>query len=103
LAIEELDISIKQGQSIYFASDIHFGEPDYETSRQRERNILSWLEQIRSNAAAIFFVGDVFDFWFEYKHVVPKGYVRFLGKLAELADSGIRICIFPGNHDMWMN
>ncbi|MCP4121239.1 MAG: UDP-2,3-diacylglucosamine diphosphatase [Bacteroidetes bacterium] len=96
-------MSLQQGQKIYFASDIHFGEPDLETSRKREKKLLDWLGHIRSEAAAIFFVGDVFDFWFEYRHVVPKGSVRFLGRLAELVDEGLPVYIFPGNHDMWMN
>ncbi len=90
------------GKKIYFASDFHLGAPNYEQSRQREDKIVRWLESIRPTAAAIFLVGDIFDFWFEYKHVVPKGYVRLLGKLAELTDSGIPIVAFTGNHDMWM-
>ena len=87
---------------IYFASDFHFGVPNYSTSREREDLVVSWLEEIRKDAAEIYLIGDVFDFWFEYSAVIPKGFIRFQGKLAELADSGIKITLFKGNHDMWM-
>ena len=95
-------IQLQANKKLYFASDFHLGYPDFETSLIRERKIVSWLDSIKTDAQAIFLVGDIFDFWFEYKNVVPKGYVRLLGKLAELADSGIEIIIFPGNHDIWM-
>jgi UDP-2,3-diacylglucosamine hydrolase len=91
----------KPGQKIYFASDFHLGIPDYESSLQRERMLVSWLDQVRPDAAGIFLMGDVFDFWFEYKTVVPKGYIRLLGKIAQLADEGIPIHLFTGNHDIW--
>ena len=87
---------------IYFASDFHLGVSNYELSRQREATIVRWLDTIKSDAAELFLVGDVFDFWFEYKRAVPKGFIRFLGKLAELADAGVKITMFKGNHDMWM-
>jgi UDP-2,3-diacylglucosamine hydrolase len=87
---------------IYFASDFHFGVPDHALSREREDLVVSWLEEIRKDAAEIYLIGDVFDFWFEYSAVIPKGFIRFQGKLAELADSGIKITLFKGNHDMWM-
>lgn len=87
---------------IYFASDFHLGAGTYAGSRQREARLLRWLESIKADAAEIFLMGDIFDFWFEYKTVVPKGYIRFLGKLAELADSGVKLWFFKGNHDMWM-
>ena len=87
---------------IYFASDFHLGVPSYEKSREREALIVRWLDEIKVDAKELFLVGDLFDFWFEYKHVVPKGYIRFLGKLADLKDSGVKIHIFIGNHDMWM-
>ena len=87
---------------IYFASDFHLGIDARLTSREREKQIVQWLNQIRSDAEAIYLVGDLFDFWFEYKSVVPRGYVRFLGKLAELRDEGIAIYVFTGNHDMWL-
>jgi UDP-2,3-diacylglucosamine hydrolase len=87
---------------IYFASDFHFGVPDHALSREREDLVVSWLEEIRKDATEIYLIGDVFDFWFEYSAVIPKGFIRFQGKLAELADSGIKITLFKGNHDMWM-
>lgn len=87
---------------LYFASDVHLGTGTYASSRQREDKITRWLDSIKHDAAELFLVGDVFDFWFEYKTVVPKGYIRFLGKLAELADAGVKLYLFKGNHDMWM-
>jgi UDP-2,3-diacylglucosamine hydrolase len=89
-------------QKVYFASDFHLGVDARLSSAERERQLVRWLDQIRTDAAAIYLVGDVFDFWFEYRTVVPKGYVRLLGKLAELRDAGIPIYFFIGNHDMWM-
>jgi UDP-2,3-diacylglucosamine hydrolase len=91
----------KEGQKIYFASDFHLGIPDYESSLLREKMLVSWLEEARKDAAAIFLMGDVFDFWFEYKTVVPKGYVRLLGKLLQITDDGIPVHLFTGNHDIW--
>lgn len=87
---------------IYFASDFHLGAPTPEASRARELRIVRWLDMIKSDAEALYLMGDIFDFWFEYKHVIPKGYVRFLGKLAELRDAGIPIYFYTGNHDMWV-
>ena len=87
---------------IYFASDFHLGSPNLQASRVREKKVVSWLESIADNASHIYLVGDVFDFWFEYKHVVPKGFTRLLGCLATLSDKGIKITAFKGNHDMWM-
>jgi len=87
---------------IYFASDFHLGSYPSEQSKVREHNIISWLDKIKEDASELYLVGDIFDFWFEYSTVVPKGYIRFLGKLAELADLGIKIVLFKGNHDMWM-
>ena len=87
---------------IYFASDFHLGVSDYELSRQREATIVRWLDSIKDDAAELMLVGDVFDFWFEYKRAVPRGFIRFLGKLAELSDLGVKITMFKGNHDMWM-
>ena len=85
---------------IYFASDFHLGIPDHASSLEREKKIVRWLDEIKSEAKQIFLIGDLFDFWFEYKHVVPRGFVRLLGKLAELKDSGIDIQIFTGNQDL---
>jgi UDP-2,3-diacylglucosamine hydrolase len=90
------------GKNIYFLSDFHLGAPNAEASLQREKLLVSFLESIRPHAAAIFIVGDMFDFWYEYTKVVPRGYTRLLGKLAELTDSGIAVHFFVGNHDMWM-
>lgn len=87
---------------IYFASDLHLGVPNREKSLVREKLFVQWLDEIKNDAEAIYLVGDIFDFWFEYKKAVPKGYVRLLGKLAEISDSGIPIHIFTGNHDMWL-
>lgn len=87
---------------LYFASDFHLGTGTYQSSREREDRIVRWLEFIKADAAEVFLLGDIFDFWFEYKTVVPKGYIRFLGKLAELSDLGIKLWFFKGNHDMWM-
>ncbi|HVW98482.1 MAG TPA: UDP-2,3-diacylglucosamine diphosphatase [Mucilaginibacter sp.] len=87
---------------LYFASDFHLGTGTYASSREREDCLVRWLDMIKEDAAEVFLMGDVFDFWFEYKTVVPKGYIRFLGKLAELADAGIKLWFFRGNHDMWM-
>jgi UDP-2,3-diacylglucosamine hydrolase len=91
-----------QGSNIYFLSDFHLGAPDAATSLIREKKIVRFLDSIASSAAEIFIVGDLFDFWYEYKHVVPKGFVRILGKLAQLSDAGIKLHFFVGNHDMWM-
>jgi UDP-2,3-diacylglucosamine hydrolase len=95
-------ITLQKDKKIYFASDFHLGYPDHQTSLARERKVVAWLDSIKSDAQIVFLVGDIFDFWFEYKNVVPKGFVRLLGKLAELSDSGIEIIIFSGNHDIWM-
>lgn len=90
------------GKNLYFASDFHLGAVSYSSSREREDRIIRWLDMIKDDVAELFLMGDVFDFWFEYKTVVPKGYVRFLGKLAQLTDSGVKLYLFKGNHDMWM-
>lgn len=87
---------------IYFASDFHLGIDVKYSSQEREKQIVEWLDLIKTDAEEIYLVGDLFDFWFEYKSVVPKGYVRLLGKLAELSDQGIKLFFFTGNHDMWM-
>jgi UDP-2,3-diacylglucosamine hydrolase len=86
---------------IYFASDFHFGIPDRKSSLVRENLFTSWLEEVSKDASEIYLMGDLFDFWFEYKTVIPRGYVRLLGKLATIADSGVKIHLFKGNHDMW--
>lgn len=96
-------MQIPKGKKIYFASDNHLGAPTKEASLPREKKFVAWLDTIKKDAAVIFLVGDLFDFWFEYKTVVPKGFTRTLGKLAEISDSGIPIHYFVGNHDLWMN
>lgn len=93
---------MNSNKKIYFASDQHFGAPTVEKSRVRERKFISWLDSIKNDADVIFLLGDLFDFWFEYKKVIPKGFVRVLGKLAELKDNGVEIHFFVGNHDLWM-
>ncbi len=89
-------------KKIYFASDQHFGAPTPEISFSREQKFVQWLDSIKNDAEALFLLGDLFDFWFEYKTVVPKGFIRVLGKLAEIRDAGIPIYFFVGNHDLWM-
>jgi UDP-2,3-diacylglucosamine hydrolase len=97
------DFALPKGKKVYFASDNHLGAPTFKDSLPREKKFVAWLEAIKADAGAIFLMGDLFDFWFEYKTVVPKGFTRTLGKLAELSDSGISIYYFVGNHDLWMN
>lgn len=96
------DIPLPPGKKVYFISDFHLGVPDRDSSLARELKIIRWLEMVKHDAAHIYIMGDIFDFWFEYRYTVPKGYVRLLGKLAELTDSGLPITFFTGNHDMWM-
>ena len=98
-----ISITTSENKKIYFASDQHFGAPTPEASFPREKKFVAWLDEVKKDAEAIFLLGDLFDFWFEYKTVVPKGFVRVLGKLAEIKDSGIPIYFFIGNHDLWMN
>lgn len=96
-------ITVPQDKKIYFSSDHHLGAPTSELSFPREKKLVAWLDEIKKDAAAIFLLGDMFDFWFEYRTVVPKGFTRTLGKLAEITDSGIPVYYFVGNHDLWMN
>lgn len=93
---------MSSSKKIYFASDFHLGAPDPESSLEREKKIVRWLDHISKDAEDIFLVGDLFDFWFEYKRAIPKGFVRLQGKIAELSDKGIAIHVFTGNHDMWI-
>ena len=93
---------MSESTKIYFASDQHFGIPSHKESLVREKKFIQWLDLVKKDAEAIFLLGDLFDFWFEYKKVVPKGFVRVLGKLGEIKDSGIPIYFFVGNHDLWM-
>ena len=89
-------------KKIYFLSDFHLGAPNATESLVREKRIIRFLDEIKKDASEIFILGDLFDFWYEYKKVIPKGYVRILGRLAEITDNGIPIHFFVGNHDMWM-
>ncbi|MFN5516999.1 MAG: UDP-2,3-diacylglucosamine diphosphatase, partial [Bacteroidota bacterium] len=95
-------INLPADKKIYFVSDLHLGLPDAVTSGEREKLFCRWLDDIRNDAAHVFILGDLFDFWYEYKYVVPKGFVRTLGKLAELRDGGLPVYFFTGNHDQWM-
>ncbi len=90
-----------QSTNIYFASDFHLGIPDRLSSLEREKKLIRWLSMVENDAEVIFLMGDLFDFWFEYKTVVPKGYSRLLSKLAELTEKGIPVHFFRGNHDLW--
>jgi UDP-2,3-diacylglucosamine hydrolase len=94
-------IKLEEGKKVYFASDFHLGIPDHQSSLVREKKLVSWLDKIKDDAGLIYLMGDIFDFWFEYKTVIPKGFVRILGKIAEISDSGIPIHVFRGNHDIW--
>ncbi len=93
---------MEEYKKIYFASDVHLGAPGITDHRAHEKRFVSWLDSIKESAAEIYLMGDIFDFWFEYKHVVPRGFTRFLGKLSELTDMGIPIHFFTGNHDIWL-
>lgn len=96
-----MEISLS-GKRLYFASDFHLGAPNPAASKERELRIIRWLDEISDSAASIFLVGDIFDFWFEYGEVIPKGFVPFLAKLHQLRSQGIPIYFFTGNHDLWM-
>ena len=91
-----------KNKKIYFASDNHLGSPNAKESLVRERKFVAWLDEVKKDASAIYLLGDLFDFWFEYNSVIPKGFTRTFGKLAEISDLGINIHFFVGNHDMWM-
>ena len=88
-------------KKIYFLSDAHLGSWAIEHSRTHERRLVSFLDKIKDEAAAVYMLGDMFDFWYEHRYVVPKGFTRFLGKVSELTDRGVEVHIFTGNHDMW--
>jgi UDP-2,3-diacylglucosamine hydrolase len=92
----------EQNKYLYFASDLHLGAPNAQKSAAREQAFICWLDYIKPTAKAIYLLGDIFDFWFEYKTVIPKGHTRLFGKIAELSDAGIEIHFFKGNHDMWV-
>jgi len=96
------NITLPTGKKAYFISDHHFGLDAQVSSKEREKRFVRWLDKVQNDAGVIFILGDMFDFWYEYKHAVPKGFVRVLGKLAALSDAGMDIRFFTGNHDMWM-
>ena len=97
------ELKLEAGKKVYFASDNHLGAPTLKESLPREKVFVSWIKTIKEAAGVIYLLGDLFDFWMEYKTVIPKGFSRTLGKLAELTDSGIPIYYFVGNHDLWMD
>jgi len=97
-----MNVTIPKDKKIYFVSDVHLGLPPLDNSLVREKLLVKWLEEIRKDAFQIYLLGDIFDYWFEYKKVVPRGFVRFLGKIAEIRDSGIPVYFFTGNHDVWI-
>ena len=99
---QPINIQLEAGKKAYFSSDHHFGAPNEKDSLVREKLFVKWLDEIKDDCSVLFLIGDLFDFWFEYKHVVPKGFVRVLGKLSEISDRGIPIYFFVGNHDLWM-
>ena len=95
-------MKLEEKKKIYFASDIHLGSDVFEDPLVAEKRFVRWLDSIKDDAQALYLLGDIFDFWYEYKYVVPKGFTRFLGKISEMTDSGIEIHLFIGNHDIWM-
>ena len=96
------NITLTNGKKAFFASDIHLGLYPYAKSAEREKVFVRWLNEIQPQAQVLFLLGDVFDFWYEYRKVVPRGFTRFLGKLSEICDSGIEVHFFTGNHDVWV-
>lgn len=100
---ETIELNLAAGKKVYFASDFHLGAGSLGKGvNALEQELVRWLRFVREDAGYLFLVGDIFDYWFEYKYVVPKGFLRLLGELASIADSGISIYYFTGNHDMWM-
>ena len=91
-----------QHKKVYFVSDVHLGAPALKNNQEREMAFVGWLDEIKKDASHLFLMGDIFDFWFEYKKVVPRGFTRTLGKIAEISDSGIEVHFFTGNHDVWV-
>ncbi len=94
--------NLNSKKKIYFISDIHLGAPALNDNHERELLFVKWLDEIKSDASQLYLLGDIFDYWFEYKKVVPRGFTRTLGKIAELSDSGVDIHYFTGNHDVWV-
>lgn len=102
IQVDHIDLRLEAGKKLFFASDFHLGSPAYDKSRERERKIVAWIEAHEAEMGGLFLLGDVFDYWFEYRHVVPKGFVRLFGTLARLTDNGIPVFFFCGNHDTWV-
>jgi len=98
----QTEFVLPEGKSVFFASDLHLGAPNPKASAEREKAFVAWMDSIKPRAAALYLVGDVFDFWFEYRHAIPKGFARLQGRLADWSDSGIPVFLFTGNHDLWM-
>ncbi len=101
-SFEYIKLTLPHGKKAFFASDFHLGAPDTQESRAREKKLVQWLKSIRTEAGALFLVGDLFDFWFEYKQVVPKGFTRFFAEISKFSDENIPVYVFTGNHDIWM-
>ncbi len=99
--IKDSSLNTNISKKAFFLSDVHLGVSGELSSEEREKKLVKWLDSIKDKASEIYFLGDIFDFWFEYKHVIPKGFARLFGKISELTDSGIKIYYFAGNHDMW--
>lgn len=89
-------------KKIYFVSDVHLGAPALKNNRQRELLFAGWLDEIKNDVSELYLMGDIFDFWFEYRKVVPRGFTRILGRLAQFTDDGIPVHFFTGNHDLWV-
>ncbi len=96
------NLSVSDARKVFFLSDLHLGAIAKHSSEEREQILVKWLQKIKDETEAIFFLGDIFDFWYEWKRVVPKGFIRFLGKIAEFTDAGTAVYFFTGNHDLWM-
>lgn len=96
------NLTLEPGKKAYFASDVHLGLYPYEQSSIREKVFVNWLNEIKKDVGVLFLVGDIFDYWYEYKKVAPRGFIRFLGKLCEITDSGVPVYFFTGNHDVWV-
>jgi UDP-2,3-diacylglucosamine hydrolase len=99
---DEIKINLLPNKKIFFASDLHLGLYPRDKSKEREKLFVKWLDEIQSQTQVLFLLGDIFDFWYEYRKVIPKGFTRFLGKICEFTDRGIEVHFFTGNHDVWM-
>ena len=91
-----------KGKATYFLSDLHLGARYFKSPRDKEMRVVRFLDSVKDTAEAVYLVGDVLDYWYEYRYVVPRGFVRFFGKLAELSDAGVKVTWLIGNHDIWI-